>query len=199
MQRFDILNLLSSKYGYEDYLEVGSQYLNNFNRIQVKNKTSVEPYPPEEFKSQIDYLLTSDDYFEQLDKDVKFDLVFIDGLHHWEQVIKDVENSLDHLKEGGSILCHDCLPTTEREQLRDDPGGSWMGDVWKAMFVLMKTRPDLEINIINTDCGCGLIQRGKQMTVNFDDSDMDWNFYLNNRNRVLSIISPSDFIKKLNG
>ncbi|MBU0458746.1 class I SAM-dependent methyltransferase [Patescibacteria group bacterium] len=37
----------------------------------------------------------------------KFDLIFIDGCHHYKYVKKDSENALAHLNEGGIILWHD--------------------------------------------------------------------------------------------
>lgn len=199
MQRYDILNTLTKKFEYENYLEIGIQCQNNFKSVKVKNKTGIEPFPPKGYENGIDYQMTSDEFFNQLDDDVKYDLVFIDGLHHREQVLRDIENSLKHLTENGSILCHDCLPNSEKEQMREDQGGVWMGDVWKTMFDLMKTRDDLEIQIIDTDCGCGLIRKGKQETVDFDNSNMDYNFFVENKNKVLNIISPTEFLELING
>ena len=72
----------------------------------------------------IDFVGTSDEYFESIkDTEVKYDIIFIDGLHHNEQVLKDVENSLKHLSEGGSIVCHDCLPSEESRDIRIDENG----------------------------------------------------------------------------
>ena len=51
--------------------------------------------------------MTSDEYFSKF-KD-KFDIIFIDGLHHYEQVKKDIFNSLEILNSNGIILMHDCL------------------------------------------------------------------------------------------
>ena len=52
--------------------------------------------------------MTSDEFFSQ-NKET-FDLIFIDGLHIHEQVLKDIDNSLNVLNENGVILLHDCLP-----------------------------------------------------------------------------------------
>ena len=41
--------------------------------------------------------MTSDEYFKKF-KD-KFDLIFIDGLHHYNQVEKDIYNSLEILND----------------------------------------------------------------------------------------------------
>ena len=56
----------------------------------------------------------SDDFFKT-SKD-KFDVIFIDGLHTYDQVRRDVINSIKHLKEGGYIALHDMLPRNWKEQ-----------------------------------------------------------------------------------
>jgi predicted O-methyltransferase YrrM len=62
----------------------------------------------------------------------KFDIVFIDGLHISEQVVMDIQNSLDVLNPKGTIVMHDCLPINEAAQSRERLGDHWNGDVWKA-------------------------------------------------------------------
>jgi predicted O-methyltransferase YrrM len=52
--------------------------------------------------------ITSDAFFER--SMVKFDVIFIDGLHEEHQVDRDIVNSLQHLNPGGIIVLHDCLP-----------------------------------------------------------------------------------------
>lgn len=49
---------------------------------------------------------TSDDAFQFL-KTQFFDLIYIDGLHTYEQVCKDIDNYLPLLKPGGLITGHD--------------------------------------------------------------------------------------------
>ena len=47
--------------------------------------------------------MTSDEFF--YNNNDKFDIIFIDGLHQYEQVIKDVKNSLNCLTKNGIIDC----------------------------------------------------------------------------------------------
>ena len=56
---------------------------------------------------------------EDLSRDVKFDLIFIDGLHLANQVQKDIENSLKFIKDEGFIVLHDCNPPSEYHQRED--------------------------------------------------------------------------------
>lgn len=52
---------------------------------------------------------TSDDAINEL-KNMKVDLIYIDGLHTYEQVKKDIENYLPLINDGGFICGHDYHP-----------------------------------------------------------------------------------------
>lgn len=193
MKRWDILNLFASKYNYKSYLEIGVQDSNsNFKKVEIDNKVSVDPYPVNECT----FIGTSDEYFESITEDTKFDLIFIDGLHHCEQVLRDIQNSLNYLNEGGTIMVHDCLPMSERMQEVEDNGGEWTGDVWKAISILRIERDDLKIYTINTDYGCGIIQRG--YNEKHEKVNLTYSYYKENKYKLLNIIEVDEFINMLN-
>lgn len=195
MNRTDIINMLIKKYEYKSYLEVGTQDpTSNFDKIEVENKVSIDPFP----RGEVTFVGTSDKYFESIDENVKFDIIFIDGLHHSDQVLKDIENSLNHLSENGTIVCHDCLPTTEKMQERDDHGGEWTGDVWKAIAELRVESIDLDIRVVNTDYGCGIIRRGTNIPYETTDNYKSYYHYSMNKGRMLNVISPEQFIQWIN-
>jgi len=52
---------------------------------------------------------TSNDFFTEY-KDLRVDLIFIDGDHRPEQYKKDLSNSKTALKEGGILIGHDYIP-----------------------------------------------------------------------------------------
>ena len=195
MTRQQIINNLIEKNNYTSYLEVGVQNPQScFNRINCEHKQGVEPFPKiKEFHYTPNiHIKTSDDYFESNNEN--FDIVFIDGLHHDDQVIKDIENSLSFLKEGGSIIVHDCLPSNEREQERDDHGGVWLGDVWKGIAHLRITRDDIKIEVIDTDLGCAIITKNK--STKWDTNGEVWNeytYYKSNRNQLMNVITVEQF------
>ena len=56
------------------------------------------------------YQTSSDEFFKHLDPAVKFGLIFIDGDHHRDQVLKDTYNSLLRLEQDGLICLHDTYP-----------------------------------------------------------------------------------------
>lgn len=196
MKRTDIINELIKKYDYKSYLEVGTQNPeSNFNKINAEHKVSIEPFPV----SQVTFVGTSDEYFNSISDDIKFDIVFIDGLHHSEQVLKDIENSLKHLNKNGTIVCHDCLPTTEIMQQRSDHGGEWTGDVWKAIARLRVESTDLDIKVVNTDYGCGIIRRGVNVKyVPFDEDYLEYEYFKIFRDDMMNVISINSFLEWIN-
>jgi hypothetical protein len=195
MKRTDIINALIQKYGYKSYLEVGTQDpTSNFDLINAECKVSIDPFP----RGEVTFVGTSDEYFESITDDIKYDIVFIDGLHHNDQVLKDIENSLNHLSENGTIVCHDCLPTTELMQARDDHGGEWTGDVWKAIAELRIERIDLDIKVVDTDYGCGIIRRGTNIPYQTNDNYKSYYYYSKNKWNMLNVISPEEFVQWIN-
>lgn len=99
--------------------------------------------------------LTSDDFFARHDlKSVimqeTFALAFIDGLHLFDQALKDFINLERYSSKNSVLLIHDCLPiapiVTERERIT----GFWTGDVWRIIPCLKTFRPDLKIATIPT-------------------------------------------------
>ena len=99
MERKDIINHLIKKYDYKSYLEIGVRDPDaTLNHIQVDIKDGVDP------AGNCNYPIPSDDFFEQISINKKYDIIFIDGLHLEYQVTKDIQNSLKHLNEGGTIV-----------------------------------------------------------------------------------------------
>lgn len=195
MKRTDVINLLIKKYKYKSYLEIGVQDpTSNFDKINISHKVSVDPHP----RGNVTFKGTSDDYFLSIDNEVKFDIIFIDGLHQSDQVIKDIENSLNHLSTGGTIVCHDCLPTSEIMQSYTDNGGEWTGDVWKAIKNIRIKYDNLIISTVDTDYGCGIIQRGVSNKYIPNETEHDnYEYYVKNRNDMLNVISVNEFMQWL--
>jgi hypothetical protein len=195
MKRTDIINLLIQKYGYKSYLEVGTQDpTSNFDLIQAETKVSIDPFP----RGEVTFVGTSDEYFDSIDNTTQYDIIFIDGLHHDDQVLKDINNSLNHLSDNGSIVIHDCLPMTERMQEREDHGEEWTGDVWKAIAELRVESIDLDIKVVDTDYGCGIIRRGTNIPYQTNEVYKTFGYYVTNRNQLMNIISIEQFIEMLN-
>ena len=193
VSRTAFLNHLAFVYGYEDYLEIGVRNkASNLTKINVKNRVGVDPNPA----AKADFVTTSDIYFEKYNQGKKFDLIFIDGLHLGEQVIKDLTNSLKALKPGGAILMHDTNPPTAfhaREEYEvDGKFPSWNGTTWQAFAYFRAIEPNLSMHCIDADWGCGLIQTGHQIVypkivTDYQEMDAD-------RKALLKLISIDEFL-----
>jgi hypothetical protein len=78
------------------------------------------------------------------------DLAFIDGLHQFEQALRDFRNVERYAAAGSIILFHDCLPLDEATASRERRTGFWSGDVWKVIPCLKAVRPRLTVFVIAT-------------------------------------------------
>ena len=158
MVRWDLLNRIAAQIEARWYLEIGVQAGHTFSRVSVENKVGVDP----DRRSAATVHAGSDDYFDRLESersDVRFDLVFVDGLHHRDQVVRDVFNAQRFLTPGGVIVLHDCDPPSERAGGREMCSGVWCGDVWRGWIDLRRTL-SREMFVVDTDLGCGVILEG---------------------------------------
>ncbi len=192
MYRTEIIQKLINKIGAKHYLEIGLGPGINFNDIDCDYKVSVDPNPT---VGNISFTLTSDDFFKQNTE--KFDVIFIDGLHYSEQVYTDIINSLNVLNEGGYIICHDINPESEFIQRYPQPlvESAWTGDCWKAWVKLRSERNDLEMFVVDTDYGCGVITKGKQKIIKIDN-ELNYDYLDTNRKELLNLISIEEFNSK---
>ena len=187
--RWDLIEYLIKKNNYSDYLEIGCDQDQLFSRVKIKNKKGVDPENGGNVRK------TSDDFFR--DNKDKFDIVFIDGLHTYEQSKKDILNSVDCLKENGIILVHDCMPDSMSKQAVPRYRMSWNGDVWKAIIDLRQNE-NLEIYTCEIDQGIGIIKKSKNLSVlkiKKDIKDLKFEDYYNNYKEYLRVINLSEFKK----
>lgn len=187
MKRHDIIQTLINKINAKDYLEVGISNGETYKRINCENKVGVDPEPLAKAK----YTLTSDEFFKQNKQ--TFDVIFLDGLHHSEQLEKDINNSLKILNEGGYIVCHDLNPIEESHQIRPYVTGLWNGDVWKTFTNFRSKRSDLRMFTIDTDHGCGIITEGTQETIGVDKKGLTFHNFDVHRKEWLNLISTEEF------
>ena len=122
--RHAFINKAISNYENCMYLEIGVADNTVFNSIplNIENKFGVDPIEGG------NYRMTSDEFFRQ-NNDLKFDVIFIDGLHEYEQCQRDCLNSMKHLKHDGIIFFHDFLPRSYFEEYIPRKQTAWTGDV----------------------------------------------------------------------
>lgn len=181
IDRLEIIQELINVRKYKKYLEIGCDRDSVFAYVKVDHRVGVDPERGGNLR------MTSDEYFDQYQD--KFDIIFIDGLHYYHQVKKDLENSLARLEPGGIILMHDCLPSSPLEVAVPMPTplrSAWTGDVWRINFDLI-TRSDIKYSILNSPYGLGCVSVQNQETINLGTGSK-WSFYCDNWNK-LPIIS----------
>lgn len=134
------------------YLEVGVQHGTSLNRAYgAELAIGVDPEPlclPA--SNQQIARMPSDEFFAQFDPGFDVDLGFIDGLHHYEQALRDFCNLAQFTPWDGVIVIDDVLPRNQEEANRVQCPGDWTGDVWKVTHILLTLMPRLEIREVDT-------------------------------------------------
>jgi hypothetical protein len=148
--RIALVNLLLSKFDDPKYLEIGCASNSLFDSVPVRQKTGVDP------SSGGNVRKTSDQFFESSTEN--FDVVFIDGLHTYEQIRVDINNALKRVNRPSWIVMHDMLPRNWIEQhIPVVTRRAWTGNVWKVAFELVAT-PGIDFRILRIDHGVGVIK-----------------------------------------
>jgi hypothetical protein len=98
---------------------------------------------------------TSDEFFaqnriERLLAGRPLSIGFIDGLHLFEQALRDFSYLESCCGPRSAILFHDTVPLDEPTQSRTRETQFHTGDVWKTILCLKHYRPDLDIFTIAT-------------------------------------------------
>jgi hypothetical protein len=119
---------------------------------------AIDPIPRAIFPLQANTHLfpeTSDAFFARRGPDAllagrPLGVGFIDGLHLFEQALKDFINLEKYAGPRSVVLLHDTIPLDEPTQSRARDTQFHTGDVWKTILCLKHYRPDLDIFTIAT-------------------------------------------------
>ena len=185
--RWDLIEYLIKKNNYKNYLEIGCDKNQLFSKVNIDNKIGVDPVSGGNVRK------TSDDFFKE--NKSNFDIVFIDGLHTYEQVKKDILNSVNCLLDEGIILVHDCMPDSLGKQAVPRYKMQWNGDVWKAI-VDLRQQENLEIYTCEIDQGIAIIKKEKNTsTLKLDKpiNKLKFKDYFNNYKEYMRVISLEKF------
>ncbi len=214
MKRTEVINFLIKKFNYKTYLEIGVNDTNlNYNHIEIDYKVGVDPQTS---VIGIQYNITSDEFFN-INKE-NFDIIFIDGLHEYHQVYKDLQNSIKFLNYGGTIVLHDCNPINEEIQMVPETTDGkwtneewnnfvkmwskfkcegWSGDCWKAIVKFRSETKEYETYVVDTDFGVGIVKKSNDILTPITiDCELSYSNLEKNRKKWLNLITTEDFIKK---
>ncbi len=138
-----------------NYVEIGvNRGLSLIQAVKGTPIIGIDPSPRVEYDvpDATIYEMTSDEFFAGHDLTGLLggpvELAFIDGLHLFEQVLRDFVNLERHASPETVILLHDCLPLNQRTATRDRAAYFYSGDVWKAALALRRERPELEMVVV---------------------------------------------------
>lgn len=185
VHRPKVVRKLLSLYEAPRYLEVGVCRGATFDKVHAPRKVAVDPefrfdheqaerdHPGTEY-----YQVTSDDYFGRvIAEDETFDVIFLDGLHTFEQTLRDFNNALLHLQPHGVILIDDVSPPTYPASLPDrdnfyrvrewlgSTGNAWMGDVFKLVYFIETFHQGLSFRTISNNHGQAVVWRERRASV----------------------------------
>jgi len=164
----DFLKTLAEILNPASYLEIGTNRGVSLEQIEcdvvcIDPKFMISGSPLARRRRNLFYQMTSDEFFAEYDVLTIFprgvDLAFLDGMHRFEYLLRDVINVERCCHRRSLILLHDCLPLNvrmaERSWLPAAHGESftgdwWTGDVWRILPTLKKHRPDLQVRLL--DC-----------------------------------------------
>lgn len=193
IHRLNLINKIIIDFQLKSYLEIGCDQDEVFSKVVIENKVGVDPVSGGNIR------LTSDEFFKK-NTDF-FDLIFIDGLHEYSQVKKDIVNSLKVLNPKGIILIHDCMPLSYLDQAIPRGQRKWNGDVWKSI-VELRTRNDVFTCVGCFDQGIGMILNRKNDQIlelsedyNFQFKDLSYENYYNNFDKYLNLIDQNKFFE----
>lgn len=152
------INTIARQFRMENYLEIGVEKGITFRDVMIERKTAVDIDFRFDYQSLASpqvkfYAGPSDDFFRDTASGAPFDLIFIDGLHHFEQVFRDFTNALARSHDQTIIIVDDVFPVDVFSSLRSnslqarldyDPQSerrAWHGDVFRFVFMLNQFFP----------------------------------------------------------
>ena len=112
-------------------------------------------------------------------------LAFLDGMHQFDFLLRDVINTEKACGEGSVVLMHDGLPRDAAMTGAADGTaasrfpGYWTGDVWKLIPILRQWRPDLSVTGLDAQptgliAVTGLDPDNRVLSDNYDAIVAEW-------------------------
>jgi hypothetical protein len=158
-------NVLAKALSARRYLEIGVARGATFRDVEVLERTGVDPAfkfdTQDSSDEQIRFFLgTSDEFFAAEPLFPPYDMIFIDGLHVFEQVVRDFSNSLLRTHRRSVVILDDTVPNDVYSAIPDHQAamryrkatgstdGAWHGDTFKTLFYIHDFWPSLNYRTI---------------------------------------------------
>ena len=165
----DLINHLAEVHGYRHYLELctlstGRRYA-EIERSRFQTCVRLMYRCPDDFDDglPIDFRSTTLDIGECLAKiseaGFRFDIALVDSWHEYETSWRDLVEGFLLIREGGTLVVHDCLPPRPEIAAPEYMPGEWCGVGYQAYVDFISQRRDLTAYTVDTDYGCGVIRK----------------------------------------
>lgn len=195
LSRAQLINKIIRLIGAKNYLEIGvnTKAQPGYSRdlIVAELIHGVDPNT----KTDAEFHMSSDEFFST-HCNLKYDVIFVDGLHRFEQAYKDIVNALEVITESGVVVVHDTRPISfDTQTRRQGATNKWHGDVWRAIILLRLSHPDLVVLTVDTDEGCTIIFRGKgdPLPNILEDRLFEWHYFSRHYKSILNLIDEKCF------
>lgn len=163
------INALADINNAQSYLEIGVAQGNTFLKVKVPRKHAVDPkfrLDTEAAKSEhvSFYEMPFNEFFlHHAGQETKYDVIFLDGLHTFEQTLRDFCSTMRHSHDNTIWVIDDVFPsdmfsamrsekdTRKYRKLHGQESLDWHGDVYKVMFAIHDFFVNFSYKTINTD------------------------------------------------
>ena len=210
ISRASVIQAFLNLYDEPRYLEIGVNRGETFHILKAGRKVAVNPkflfdaHARESSSSAEYYEVPSDEFFGTYHDGAKFDVIFVDGLHTFDQTLRDLLNSAMVLAERGVIIVDDVIPNSYDASLRDfsqiaalrtqtrelgllwQTDGSWMGDVYKVPFFIDQFMQQMSFATVAENHGQSVVWRQVRSSDELTKADFDGISRLDFRDTVLS-------------
>lgn len=179
ISRPEAINQFLALFDAPSYLEIGVSEGETFFAVKAQRKVAVDPkfrFPFDraikENASCTFHEVASDIYFSDwIGPSEVFQVIYLDGLHTFEQTLRDFTNAIRFLAPDGVIIIDDIVPNSYQSGLPDqldsvrvkkfigDLDHSWMGDTYKLVFFIEAFFPTFELRTIADNHGQGVVWR----------------------------------------
>ena len=180
------INAITDKFVKSTYLEIGVHEGITFLGVDADRKVAVDPYfrfdtfaHGKDGKNDF-FECTSDYFFSDIQKkiDITPDVIFLDGMHTFQQTLRDLLNCLAITHSESVIIVDDVFPvdvysslpsSADAHRFRARAGGdslAWHGDVYKVVMFVHDFIPSLSY--------CTISSGGNPQTVLWKEPRMDF-------------------------
>ena len=216
MERHVLINALIQISAAKSYLEIGVQRGVTFKQVRAPFKVAVDPkflFEPIAVPGVEEYYPCSSNEFFEKNGESEFDVVFIDGLHTFEQSLRDLVNALTICHKRSLIVLDDTMPLDWAASLpkmkdsffvrteRGEENRSWMGDVYKTVAFVSEFMPTLHYATIRGGHGMTVMWQGSRRKIQkgwtiSEIAGADYLWFLSNKS-VMNVMTLDQICESL--